>query len=55
MKFAASLKSYSELYYSFTNNVSLHLKKIYKNFELDKYSITKELSVVYKAGIFLIN
>ncbi len=43
-------KSISELYDCSTDNVSLHLKNIYKTLELDKNSTTEEFSVVQKEG-----
>ena len=43
-------KAMSELYDCTTDNVSLHLKNIYKDYELDKDSTTEEFSVVQKEG-----
>lgn len=43
-------KAISELYDCSTDNVSLHLKNIYKDLELDKNSTTEEFSVVQKEG-----
>ena len=43
-------KAISELYDCTTDNVSLHLKNIYNDFELDKNSTTEEFSVVQKEG-----
>ncbi len=43
-------KAMSELYGCTTDNVSLHLKNIYNDFELDKESTTEEFSVVQKEG-----
>ena len=43
-------KAMSELYDCTTDNVSLHLKNIYKEYELDKNSTTEEFSVVQKEG-----
>lgn len=43
-------KAISELYDCSTDNVSLHLKNIYKDLELDKDSTTEEFSVVQKEG-----
>ena len=43
-------KAMSELYDCTTDNVSLHLKNIYKDYELDKNSTTEEFSVVQKEG-----
>ena len=40
----------SELYNCTTDNVSLHLKNIYNDYELDKNSTTEEFSVVQKEG-----
>ena len=39
-------KAMSELYDCSTDNISLHLKNIYNDFELDKNSTTEEFSVV---------
>lgn len=39
-----------ELYGCTTDNISLHLKNIYKTFELDKNSTTEEFSIVQKEG-----
>ena len=43
-------KAISELYSCSTDNISLHLKNIYKDMELDKDSTTEEFSVVQKEG-----
>ena len=43
-------KAISELYNCSTDNVSLHLKNIYKSFELDENSTIEEFSVVQKEG-----
>lgn len=43
-------KSISELYDCSIDNVSLHLKNIYKDLELDKDSTTEEFSIVQKEG-----
>lgn len=43
-------KSISELYDCSIDNVSLHLKNIYKTFELDKDTTIEEFSVVQKEG-----
>ena len=43
-------KAISELYDCTTDNVSLHLKNIYNDFELDKISTIEEFSVVQKEG-----
>ncbi len=43
-------KAMSELYNCTTDNVSLHLKNIYNDYELDKNSTTEEFSVVQKEG-----
>lgn len=43
-------KAISELYDCSTDNVSLHLKNIYKDMELDKNSTTENFSVVQKEG-----
>ena len=43
-------KAMSELYDCSTDNISLHLKNIYNDFELDKNSTTEEFSVVQKEG-----
>ena len=43
-------KAMSELYDCTTDNVSLHLKNIYKDYELYKNSTTEEFSVVQKEG-----
>ena len=43
-------KAMSELYDCTTDNISLHLKNIYKTFELDKKSTTEEFSIVQKEG-----
>ena len=43
-------KAMSELYNCTTDNVSLHLKNIYGDYELDKNSTTEEFSVVQKEG-----
>ena len=41
-------KAMGELYNCTTDNVSLHLKNIYNDFELDKNSTSEEFSVVQK-------
>ena len=43
-------KSMSELYNCTTDNISLHLKNIYNDYELDRNSTTEEFSVVQKEG-----
>ncbi len=43
-------KAMSELYDCTADNVSLHLKNIYKDYELYKNSTTEEFSVVQKEG-----
>lgn len=43
-------KAISELYNCSTDNISLHLKNIYNDMELDKDSTTEEFSVVQKEG-----
>ena len=43
-------KAMSELYDCTTDNVSLHLKNIYNDYELNKNSTTEEFSVVQKEG-----
>ena len=43
-------KSMSELYNCTTDNIGLHLKNIYKDFELDKSSTTEKFSVVQYEG-----
>lgn len=43
-------KSISELYDCSIDNVSLHLKNIYKTFELDKNTTIEEFSIVQKEG-----
>ncbi len=43
-------KAMGELYGCTTDNISLHLKNIYKTFELDKNSTTEEFSIVQKEG-----
>lgn len=43
-------KAISELYDCSTDNVGLHLKNIYNDFELDKDSTTEDFSVVQKEG-----
>ena len=43
-------KAMGELYNCTTDNVSLHLKNIYNDFELDKNSTSEEFSVVQKEG-----
>ncbi len=43
-------KAISELYDCSIDNVSLHLKNIYKDMELDKNSTTEEFSIVQKEG-----
>ena len=43
-------KAMSELYNCTADNVSLHLKNIYNDFELDRNSTTEEFSVVQKEG-----
>ena len=43
-------KAMSELYDCTTDNISLHLKNIYSDYELNKNSTTEEFSVVQKEG-----
>ena len=43
-------KAMSELYNCTTDNIGLHLKNIYKDFELDKSSTTEKFSVVQYEG-----
>ena len=43
-------KAMSELYDCTTDNISLHLKNIYNDYELNKNSTTEEFSVVQKEG-----
>lgn len=43
-------KAMSELYDCTTDNISLHLKNIYNDYELNKNSTTEEFSVVKKEG-----
>ena len=43
-------KAISELYDCTTDNISLHLKNIYNDYELNKNSTTEEFSVVQKEG-----
>ena len=43
-------KAMSELYNCTADNVSLHLKNIYNDFELDRNSTSEEFSVVQKEG-----
>ena len=43
-------KAIGELYDCTTDNVSLHLKNIYNDYELDKNSTVEEFSVVQKEG-----
>ena len=43
-------KAISELYDCSIDNVSLHLKNIYKTLELDKNSTIEEFSIVQKEG-----
>ena len=43
-------KAMSELYNCTTDNIGLHLKNIYKDFELDKSSTTEKFSVVQHEG-----
>ena len=43
-------KCMSELYNCTTDNISLHLKNIYNDYELDRNSTTEEFSVVQKEG-----
>ena len=43
-------KAMSELYDCSTDNISLHLKNIYNDFELDKKSTTEDFSIVQKEG-----
>lgn len=43
-------KAMGELYDCTTDNISLHLKNIYNDYELDKSSTTEEFSVVQKEG-----
>ena len=43
-------KAMSELYDCSTDNISLHLKNIYTDLELDKESTTEDFSIVQKEG-----
>ena len=43
-------KAMSELYDCSTDNISLHLKNIYNDLELDKGSTTEDFSIVQKEG-----
>ncbi len=43
-------KAMGELYNCTSDNIGLHLKNIYKDFELDPKSTTEEFSVVQKEG-----
>ena len=43
-------KAMSELYNCTTDNISLHLKNIYNDYELDRNSTAEEFSVVQKEG-----
>ena len=43
-------KAMSELYDCTTDNISLHLKNIYNDYELDKESTTEDFSIVQKEG-----
>ena len=43
-------KAMSELYNCTTDNISLHLKNIYSDYELDKESTTEDFSIVQKEG-----
>ena len=43
-------KAMSELYDCTVDNISLHLKNIYNDYELDKKSTTEEFSIVQKEG-----
>lgn len=43
-------KAMSELYDCSTDNISLHLKNIYSDLELDKESTTEDFSIVQKEG-----
>ncbi len=43
-------KSMAELFACSTDNISLHLKNIFKEQELDKNSTTEDFSVVQKEG-----
>ena len=43
-------KAMSELYNCTTDNISLHLKNIYSDYELDKESTTEDVSIVQKEG-----
>ena len=43
-------KAMSELYDCSTDNISLHLKNIYNDLELDKESTTEDFSIVQKEG-----
>ena len=43
-------KAVSELYDCSTDNISLHLKNIYNDLELDKESTTEDFSIVQKEG-----
>ena len=44
-------KAMSELYNCSVDNVGLHLKNIYSDYELDKESTTEDFSVVQKEGL----
>lgn len=44
-------KKISELFYCSIDNVSLHLKNIYKSKEVDQKSTIEEFSVVQKEGM----
>ncbi len=46
----ANSKAIGELYNCISDNVGLHLKNIYKDFELDPKLTTEEFSVVQKEG-----
>ncbi len=43
-------KAMSELYNCSSDNISLHLKNIYNDLELNKESTTEEFSIVQKEG-----
>ena len=43
-------KAMSELYDCSIDNISLHLKNIYNDFELDKKSTTEDFLIVQKEG-----
>lgn len=43
-------KAMSELYNCTTDNISLHLKNIYNDYELERNSTAEEFSVVQKEG-----